>query len=210
MDRSRRIALGALVATGGLAIAGCGAGGGGPASSPSSSTAAPAPRPATSAAAPPSALTPESASAATGDIPDNQVFLRFHNAAAGYAMEYPEGWARDGAGRRVIFRDRNNLIRVTVAGGGLPTTSAATAELRGGRAAASPAVRVTVAGAPAVRLAYTTRSAPNPVTGKRVVLTVDRYYLAHAGRRAVIDLGTPAGVDNVDAYRLIIGSFRWR
>jgi hypothetical protein len=48
------------------------------------------------------------------------------------------------------------------------------------------------------------------VTGKRVRLTVDRYYLWHGGRRAVVDLGTPVGVDNVDAYRSMIESFRWR
>jgi hypothetical protein len=30
------------------------------------------------------------------------------------------------------------------------------------------------------------------------------------GRLAVVDLGTPKGVDNVDAYRLMIKSFRWR
>ena len=48
------------------------------------------------------------------------------------------------------------------------------------------------------------------MTGKRVKLVVDRYYLWHGGRRAVVDLGTPEGVDNVDAYRLMIESFRWR
>ena len=48
------------------------------------------------------------------------------------------------------------------------------------------------------------------MTGKRVTLLVDRYELASAGRVAVIDLGTPRGVDNVDAYRMMINSFRWR
>jgi hypothetical protein len=57
---------------------------------------------------------------------------------------------------------------------------------------------------------YTTESAPNSVTGKRVKLIVDRYELAHAGRVATVDLGTPVGVDNVDAYRMMIESFRWR
>jgi hypothetical protein len=42
-----------------------------------------------------------------------------------------------------------------------------------------------------------------------VRLVADRYYLWKNGRRAVIDLGTPEGVDNVDAYRLMIESFRW-
>ena len=61
-----------------------------------------------------------------------------------------------------------------------------------------------------MKAVYTTVSAPNPVTGKRVTLTVDRYYLGHAGKEAIVDLGTPIGVDNVDAYRLTIESFRWR
>jgi hypothetical protein len=34
--------------------------------------------------------------------------------------------------------------------------------------------------------------------------------LASGGKRAVVDLGTPKGVDNVDAYRLMIQSFRWQ
>ena len=62
----------------------------------------------------------------------------------------------------------------------------------------------------AIKVVYTTRSAPNAVTGKRVTLTVDRYYLERGGKVATIDLGTPVGVDNVDAYRLMIQSFRWR
>jgi len=53
-------------------------------------------------------------------------------------------------------------------------------------------------------------SAANPVTGKRVLLLVDRYVVPGAGRYAVADLGTPKGVDNVDAYRMMVGSFRWR
>jgi hypothetical protein len=61
-----------------------------------------------------------------------------------------------------------------------------------------------------VKAIYTTQSAPNPVTGKQVRLTVDRYELAHGGRVATIDLGTPVGVDNVDAYRRMIESFKWQ
>ena len=40
-------------------------------------------------------------------------------------------------------------------------------------------------------------------------LVVDRYELGHAGSRATVDLATPSGVDNVDAYRMMISSFRW-
>ena len=67
----------------------------------------------------------------------------------------------------------------------------------------------TIKGTPEIKAVYTTRSRPNSVTGKPVVLVVDRYELGHGGSRATVDLGTPKGVDNVDAYRLMIESFRW-
>ena len=163
----------------------------------------------------PGALQGEAASAATGDVPDNQVYVTFTNARAGYSMKYPEGWAQSGSGDSVTFRDKNNIVRIVVQPGGPATVARARqdmASLRASipslRAQQPSAMRIT--GAPAVKVVYTTESAPNPVTNKRVVLTVDRYYLAHRGKRAVVDLGTPVGVDNVDAYRLMIQSFRWR
>ena len=159
---------------------------------PLPSTTAP---PATTAASP-APLAPEAQAAATGDIPDNQVFLTFRNAAAGYSMKYPEGWAQQGSGAQVTIRDKNNIVRVVVSSGarrGVPGTQ-----------------QVTISGGPALKSVYKTQSAPNAVTGKRVTLTVDRYYLWHNGKQAVVDLGTPVGVDNVDAYRLMIESFRWR
>ena len=160
---------------------------------------APATTAATTTAAGPSQLTPEAQAAATGDIPDNQVFLIFRNTAAGYSVKYPEGWARQGTGTKVTFRDKNNIVRIDVAQA--PKPSAAT--VKGARA-------ITISGQPALKVAYTTQSAPNAVTGKRVTLVVDRYYLWRGGKRAVVDLGTPRGVDNVDAYRLMIESFTWR
>ena len=69
--------------------------------------------------------------------------------------------------------------------------------------------QVKVNGKPVVKSTYSTESAPNPVTGKRVTLVVDRYQLPANGKKATVDLGTPKGVDNVDAYRLMIESFRW-
>jgi hypothetical protein len=39
---------------------------------------------------------------------------------------------------------------------------------------------------------------------------VDRYYFWQGGKVAVMDLGTPQGVDNVDAYRLMSESFAWK
>jgi hypothetical protein len=163
----------------------------------------------------PGALAADAKSAATGDIPDNQVFLTFRDPSAGYAIKYPEGWTRQGAARSVTFRDKNNLIRVVVAPGGPVSPAQAQADLAALRRQ-TPSLRagapttVALPGGSAIKLSYTTQGAQDPVTGKSVTLVVDRYVLARGGRRATIDLGTAKGVDNVDAYKLIARSFKWR
>jgi hypothetical protein len=205
----------ALIAFGGsVLLAGCGGSSksGAPiASSTSPKTAPPAAtRPSSSPSA--SALQAEATSAATGDIPDNQVFIRFHDAVAAYSMKYPEGWAQQGRGARVTFRDKNNIVRIVVTAGAPSTAASVRADLRrlaGAHVQTGPRP-LTISGARAFKVIYTTASAPNAVTGKRVTLRVDRYYLSHARKEAIVDLGTPVGVDNVDAYRLMIESFRWR
>jgi hypothetical protein len=205
----RRLALLALPVA--VVLAGCGGSG---KSTPPATTAAATTAPATThAAAPPpppaSALHAEANSTAAGDIPDNQVFLTFRNPGAAYSMKYPEGWAQQGSGAQVTFRDKNNIVRVLIRSGTLPSVTAARNELRGVSLQAAPKT-ITIGSAPAVKVVYSTKSAPNAVTGKRVTLMVDRYYLSRAGKEAIVDLGTPVGVDNVDAYRMMIESFRWR
>jgi hypothetical protein len=194
-----------VVAT--LVLAGCG---GSKTSAPPTTTVATTP-PTSTTAAGPSALQAEANSAAAGDIPDNQVFLVFRNPGAGYSMKYPEGWAQQGTGTRVTFRDKNNIVRVVVAKGAAPTAAGVLSEVRAlpGAVLERGPQHLNLNGMPALKVTYRTVSAPNAVTGKRVTLVVDRYYLSKAGRRAVVDLGTPQGVDNVDAYRLMIESFRW-
>src|SRR2546429_7951964 len=124
-------------------------------------------------------------------------------------MSYPEGWAQRGTGDQVIFRDKNNILRIVVGRGVAPTLFPVKGDVarRATARVQSPPHSMTISGRPAFKVVYTTESAPNAVTGKRVTLIVDRYYLWKSGRRAVVDLGTPVGVDNVDAYRLMIESF---
>ena len=204
----------------GLAAAGCGSGrsvgttSGSPATQQTAaSSSASSSRGGSSAGA--VALSAEAQSAATGDIPDNQVFLTFTNQAGGYSISFPEGWVRTGAPSDVTFSDKNNIVHVAIGKGSAPTTSTVQSELKA-LEQTNPTLKFTAPRAirlksgSAVRARYTTESAPNPVTGKRVVLIVDRYELTHAGKRATVDLGTPNGVDNVDAYRMMINSFRWR
>ena len=194
-----------------LAAAACGGASQKSAPSTASSTGAAPSTPSRASAGGLGALQAEANSAAAGDIPDNQVFLVFNDAPAGYSMKYPEGWAQRGSGRAVVFRDKNNIVRVVIGSGTAPTKASVAAELRrlkGARIAGSPQPIGLPAGR-AVKVVYSTESAPNPVTGKRVILVVDRYYVSKGRRLAVVDLATPQGVDNVDAYRLMIESFRW-
>ena len=179
-----------------------------------SSSPTPAPT-TTSTTAPVDALVAEAQSAAAGDIPDNQAFITFTNAGAGYTIKYPEGWAQKGSGSDVTIRDRSTVLHVVVSTGAPPSATSVAAELAV-LATTSPTLKVTgpptlvaVGNQSAVKATYETMSEPSPVTGKRVTLVVDRYVLTHGGRVMVVDLGTQRGVDNVDAFRLMIESVRW-
>jgi hypothetical protein len=198
MPRPSRTACTVALAAAALVAAGCG----GSSSSSSSSSGQ-------------AALAADARSAATGDIPDNQNFLTFANANGGYSIRYPEGWAQSGGGKDVRFRDKNNLVHIVVTSGGAPSLTGVKSELAKLKGSAptlqaQAPQQVTIKGKRMVKVVYTTRSAANPVTGKRVTLLVDRYELAKNGTRATVELGTPRGVDNVDAYRMMIESFTWR
>ncbi|HWX74023.1 MAG TPA: hypothetical protein VNZ05_01875 [Solirubrobacteraceae bacterium] len=198
---AKTLAVASWVCT--LAAAGCGSGG----------TSGTSPSGGTTAAAA-GALSAEARSAATGDIPDNQVFLVFRNAAERYSIKYPEGWTLSGSGKDVTFRSKNNIVHITTGSGAPPTPAQVERSLQALRSSTpsltfTPPRTLTLAGKRAIKATYTTRSVADPVTGKSVVLIVDRYALSRAGQMAIVDLGTPEGVDNVDAYRKMIESFQW-
>jgi hypothetical protein len=201
-----------LLVAGLLFVSGCG-GGSSASTTPSNSSSAGS---AGGAAAPEgaSALAADAKSAATGDIPDTQNFLTLAAHQARVSMLYPEGWTVREAPSGVSIADKNNLVHISVANGAAPTPASVDAQLAALKRS-TPGLKTNAAqtfplkSGPAVKATYTTLSAPNPVTGKQITLTVDRYELAHAGRVATIDLGTPVGVDNVDAYKRMIASFKW-
>jgi hypothetical protein len=156
----------------------------------------------------------EAASTAAGDIPDNQQFLTFNNRSAGYTISYPEGWARTGSGSDATFQDKSNTITIKVAPGQRPTPASVTAELKQEAASdpcLSPGTPQTTTAGPnqVVKVTYTTQGQKSPVTGQRPKISVDRYVYFKGGNVATVDLATPVGVDNVDAYRMISESFRW-
>jgi hypothetical protein len=178
-----------------LAVAGCG--------SSSSSTALNS-----------NAASAEAQSAAQGDIPDNQVFLRFQNPKAGYSIKYPEGWAQKGSGNAVTFSDKGNSVKIAVTKGPVPTVASVAAQLKK-EAAKDPTLKpgtpkqMKVGSNQAIHVVYHVQGPPDPVTGKKATLMVDRYVLANKGKVATVDQSSPVGVDNVDAYGLIIESFQW-
>src|SRR5207302_856510 len=112
----------ACVVAGAILVAGCG-------SSSNSSTDAVHSTSSAPSNSGPGALADDAGSAATGDIPDNQVFLVYKNTAGGYSIKYPEGWTQSGQSHDVTFRDKNNLVHVLIAAGGAPTTASLTTQL---------------------------------------------------------------------------------
>jgi hypothetical protein len=193
-----------------LTASGCG-------SSSSSTTAASSSASAGDTSAPEggAALAADAKSAATGDIPDSQNFLTLSTRRLRIAMIYPEGWTVQEGASGVTIKDKNNLVRIALSNGPAPTTASVQAQLAALKGS-TPALTtgsvqtILLKSGPAVKATYTTQSAPNPVTGKQVTLQVDRYVLSHRGRLAVVELGSPTGVDNVDAYKRMIGSFKWQ
>jgi hypothetical protein len=176
----------ALVATAALAV-GCGSGGSSTSAPASTTTAGATSTAAEEGPEPSGGETPpsEAQAAATGDIPDNQVFLLYREPKTGYSIRYPEGWARKGSGADVTFQEKANAIHLTVHKGSSQS------------------------GSKVKKTTFTQQSAPDPVTGKRLKLITDRYEYPHGGQVAILELSTPEGVDNVDAYRMISESFKW-
>lgn len=156
----------------------------------------------------------EAKATSQGDIPDNQNFLTFTDKGAGYSIRYPEGWAQRGSGPSVTFQDKGNQVQIAIKPGAAPTIAAVRAQLGQLRGSdptvqASAPHQLALKAGPVVKASYSRQSPPDPVTGKKLTLLVDRYELARDGKVATVELSTPKGVDNVDAYRMMIESFRW-
>ena len=103
----------------------------------------------------------ETDQASAGDIPDNQVFLVFNNTKAGYTVKYPEGWAQQGDGDHVTFRDKDNLVRIDIGPGGKVSTAAVVADVERLKQQ-HPSVtfqtptELSLHGSPEVKVVYTT------------------------------------------------------
>jgi len=149
-----------------------------------------------------------------GDIPDSAVYLRYQGRVFG--IEYVEGWLRTTTANGLTFHDKDSAVAVQVRPhvGGSLDAYVRTVDLPS--LAHSPGFQRgalthdTIGGYPALRLVYRGRSAPDDVTGKTTPVQADRYYVAGRRALAIITLSTPTGVDNVDGFRRIAHSFRFR
>jgi hypothetical protein len=150
-----------------------------------------------------------------GDIPDNQVFIPFTSADGLYTVKVPEGWARTEAGGVVTFTDNYNSIAVqassaataptvdTVSAAGLPdVASDPTFTL-------IDVTEVTRRAGTGVLATYEIGSPPNPVTGKKALLAVERYVFFHNGTVVTMNLSGAKGADNVDPWRIVSDSLTW-
>lgn len=149
-----------------------------------------------------------------GDIPDSAVYLRY--SGRGFAIEYVEGWLQTTVTRGVIFGDKDSAVAVELRP---PLRGNLTAYVQGTdmpRLAHAPGFRKeglthdSIGSYRALHLTYRGQSTPDAVTGKAVSVQIDRYYVQGPRTLAVLTLSTPLGVDNVDGFRRIAHSFRFR
>lgn len=164
---------------------------------------------------PPASAEPDTgAGTAAGDVPDNAVFLTYHDPTQGFSIQYVEGWQVVQAGDGVMIRDKDSseTVAIVPAPADVATWVGAT-DLPALESQAGFKLikqdQVKVGSAMLTHLAYHLPAPPDPVTGKQVPSTVDRYYVPGPHGLALISLSTPDGVDNVDAFRQMIESFSW-
>jgi hypothetical protein len=151
-----------------------------------------------------------------GDIPDDQVYVAFAPAGAGFSVKVPEGWSRSASGGATTFTDKLNSVTVETVPAQVPLTvrdaqatevpklSRATKGFSAGKVSA-----VTRHAGTAVRIAYLADAPADPVTGKRHRDAVERYVFFHKGEDVVLTLRGPKGADNVDPWRIVSDSLRW-
>jgi hypothetical protein len=203
-----RRALAAVVVAGLALLAGaCGSSGGNPygGSTPTSAT-------------PPSAASKNAPEVnPAGDIPDNQVFVAYRPPGGRFTAKVPEGWARVRQGGTVSFTDKLNTISMeTRPAPAAPTlASARQAELPAIQSASrryqpGSVTQVRRAGGSVVLVTYKADAPADPVTGKVVHDAVERYESWRGGTEAILTLAGPVGADNVDPWRIVSDSFRWR
>jgi hypothetical protein len=151
-----------------------------------------------------------------GDIPDNQVFVPFASTDGTYTVKVPEGWARTESNGVVTFTDKYNSISIqSAAAATAPTVSSVksngltdvTSDPTFKLTNVTPVTRKAGGG---VLATFEIGSAPNPVTGKKALLAVERYVFFHNGTEVTLTLSGAKGADNVDPWKIVSDSLSWK
>jgi hypothetical protein len=176
----------------------------------------------TSGSAPSSAASALAAPAKTesnppGDIPDNQVYVPFTAPNGRVSVKVPEGWARFTTGTMTQFTDKLNRIEIAPStSGSAPTVASVTSTDVPNLKSSVPNFKFSKittdrrAGSTVVVVRYEGDSPQDPVTGKVVRDAFERYVYYHGGHRLDLTLSGPTNADNVDPWRIVSDSVRWR
>lgn len=150
-----------------------------------------------------------------GDIPDTQAFVTY-SSPSGYQIDVPEGWSRSARGNAVAFTDKYDGERIEVrADAGGPSHASQARALDWIRNVAH-AVRdlharsQTLSGQQVLRVDFTSDSMLNTVTGRSIRLDDSAFFFVRGNKQAMLLLWAPVGSDNVDQWKRIATSFRWR
>lgn len=152
-----------------------------------------------------------------GDIPDSQVFITYSSASGGYEIKVPEGWGRTTNGTDVTFVDKFDGVQLSVNKASSPPTvesvkssQAADLEKTGKAVQINSIKEVNTSSGPAILIKYYSNSEADPVTAKKVRLENNSYIYYTNGKIAMLRLWAPLGADNVDQWKLMSDSFRWK
>ena len=151
------------------------------------------------------ALTAAAEPNAAGDIPDTQVFVTFNGPR--YSVLAPEGWSRTQQGSTVTFSSNANIESIDIGPANVRYDLRARYHPVG---TITLEKHATLGAQPATLITFHSQSQRDPVTGKRIELENQLYESTHQNLRARLLLSAPAGADNVDQWKKIAGSFRWK
>lgn len=152
-----------------------------------------------------------------GDIPDDQVFVDYTDTSGRVTIKVPEGWSQSDTANGVSFTDKLNTIQLevleasqqpteaTVKGDDLPQLQSSMSNYSGGQVSS-----VDRAGTTAILATYEADGPKDDVTGKTVTDAFERYVYFKDGVEAILTLSGPTGADNVDPWRLVSDSLRWK
>src|SRR3954471_7883586 len=151
-----------------------------------------------------------------GDIPDSQVFITY-DSKDGYSLQVPEGWARTDLPDGASFIDKLDGVVLTRSDAPKTPTAASvkkdylpTLEKQGRAVKIGSVKAVKLPAGNAIRINYSSNSEPNAVSSKQVRLENQRFLFFKDGKLVALELYAPLGADNVDQWKLMSESFRWK